>query len=164
MATDFRELEEFRDKIAALANGKSGEFCDECAEELAARLLAKAVRRTPVGNYEDAYELENDGEQKFLVMSGKVGGTLRKGWTTEPLERSGTQHKINVINPVPYASYVEYGHSQEPGRYVPAIDRKLKKSWVRGQFMMTDSAKEIKRKAPQIVQAKLNEFLNKELK
>ena len=164
MATDFRELEAFRDKIAALADGKCSDFCDDCTKELSARLLGKVVRRTPVGNYDDTYEVEDDGEQKFLVMSDKVGGTLRRGWTTEPLTRSGTQHMINVINPVPYASYVEFGHRQEPGRYVPAIDRKLKVSWVKGQFMLTDSVKEMNRSAPQTVQRKLDEFLNKELK
>ena len=75
---------------------------------------------------------EDDGENKFLVMSDKMGGTLRKGWTTTPVSIRGTNHNIDVINQVPYASYVEYGHRQEPGRYVPAIDKKLKKSWVRG--------------------------------
>ena len=197
MATDFRELEAFRDKIAELAEGKCSEFCDDCTKELAARLLAKTVRRTPVGKKPEIGEedyiddkgkahyvwnkqkmttavegvsgkkkkmLSAKGAQYQQNWNGYQGGTLRRGWTTEPLTRSGAQHNINVINPVPYASYVEFGHSQEPGRYVPAIDRKLKKSWVRGQFMLTDSVKEINRKAPQIVQAKLNEFLDKELK
>lgn len=164
MAADFRELEAFRDKIAALADGKCSEFCDDCTKELSARLLGKVVRRTPVGNYDDTYELEDDGEQKFLVMSDKEGGTLRRGWTTEPLTRSGTQHMIKVINPVPYASYVEFGHRQEPGRYVSAIGKKLKVSWVKGQFMITDSVKELNRQAQQTVQKKLNRFLKEELK
>lgn len=161
--TDFRELEEFRDKLEALANGKCSNLCDDIAKELAARLLAKTVRRTPVGNYENTYEYENNGNGGSLVMSGRAGGTLRRGWTAEPLYRSGTQHNVNIINQVPYASYVEYGHRQEPGRYGPAINKRLKASWVPGQFMLTDSAHEINAKAPQIVKAKVNEFLNKEL-
>lgn len=197
MATDFRELEAFRDKIAALADGKCSEFCDDCTKELASMLLTKVVKRTPVGkkpeigeeDYVDdkgkthyvwnkqkmttTVEGESGKKKKMLsakgaqyqqIWNGYSGGTLRRGWTTEPLIRSGTQHMINVINPVSYASYVEYGHRQEPGRYVPAIDRKLKKNFVRGQFMLTDSEKEMNRRAPQIVQRKLDEFLNKELK
>ena len=31
---------------------------------------------------------------------------------------------------VKYAPYVEFGHHQEPGRYVPAIGKRLKVSWV----------------------------------
>ena len=57
-----------------------------------------------------------------------------------------------VINPVEYASYVEFGHRQTPGKYVPAINKKLKKGWVPGKFMMTISAEDIQRKAPQIVE------------
>ena len=164
MATDYSQLIELRDKLEALSKGKSSRFCDECVKELAARVLSKTIRRTPVGDYSNAYDVEDDGENKFLVMYDKMGGTLRKGWTTTPVSIRGTNHNIDVINQVPYASYVEYGHRQEPGRYVPAIDKKLKKSWVRGQFMLTDSAKEISRKAPQIVQAKLDKFLQEELK
>jgi hypothetical protein len=69
-----------------------------------------------------------------------------------------------VINQVPYARYVEFGHTQQPGRYVPAIGRKLKKGWVKGQFMLTKSVKELKPKAQGIVDRKLDAFLLEELK
>ena len=72
-------------------------------------------------------------------------------------------HVINIINQVEYATYVEYGHRQTPGRYVPALGKRLKSSWVKGQFMMTDSVREIQARAPQIVQRKLDEFLQREL-
>ena len=39
--------------------------------------------------------------------------------------------KTEVIGTnVKYARYVELGHHQEPGRYVPAIKKRLKRSWV----------------------------------
>ena len=56
-------------------------------------------------------------------------------------------------------AYVEYGHRQQSGRFVPVLGKKLKKSWVRGQFMMTKSAKELSAQAPAILQRKLNKFL-----
>lgn len=197
MATDFRELEAFRDKIAALADGKCSEFCDDCTKELSARLLTKVIKRTPVGKKPEIGEedyvddkgnthyvwnkqkmtttaegasgkkkkmLSAKGAQYQQTWNGYSGGTLRKGWTASPINVMSNQHRIDIINPVPYASYVEFGHRQEPGRYVPAIDRRLKVSWVKGQFMLTDSVKELNRQAPQIVQRKLDEFLNKELK
>lgn len=34
---------------------------------------------------------------------------------------------------VEYAPYVELGHHQEPGRYVPALGRRLVASWVDGK-------------------------------
>lgn len=39
---------------------------ESCAKELTARLLAKVIRKTPVGEYDKNV--------------GKSGGTLRRGW------------------------------------------------------------------------------------
>ena len=68
-----------------------------------------------------------------------------------------------VINQTEYAMYVEYGHRQTPGRYVPALGKKLKEGWVPGKFMLTISAEEIQRKSPQIIEKfisqKLGEYL-----
>ena len=54
MATDYKQLIELRDKLEALSKEKSSQFCDECVKELAARLLAKTIRRTPVGMAPDS--------------------------------------------------------------------------------------------------------------
>lgn len=35
-----------------------------------------------------------------------------------------------------YAPHVEFGHRQEPGRYVPAIGKQLKASYVEGQYFL----------------------------
>lgn len=56
-------------------------------------------------------------------------------------------------------AYVEYGHRQTPGRYVPALGKRLKKGWVRGHFMLTISEQEIQSIAPQILEEKIKEFL-----
>jgi hypothetical protein len=157
--TDFSGLTDFRDKIAALGDGRCEKFCDDCNKELAAMLLAKAVKKTPVGVKP---EITSDTQNE--IWEGYTGGTLRRGWTTGEISRMGNKHTIDVINQVPYASYVEYGHTQQPGRYVPALNKKLKKGWVKGQFMMTNSVKELQPKAQGIVDRKLNEFLQEELK
>ena len=65
---DFRELQEFRRKMeASLNDDQINDFIESCAKELAARLLAKVIKRTPVGQYP--------------ASTGKKGGTLRRGWT-----------------------------------------------------------------------------------
>ena len=40
------------------------------------------------------------------------------------------EHTVMIGTSVEYAPYVELGHHQEPGRYVPAIKKRLKKEWV----------------------------------
>ena len=173
---DLKQLEEFRDRVQKVADEEQQRaFMEACAKELAARLLAKVIKRTPVGDYSDSYDVEDDGQQKFLVMSEKQGGILRRGWTThkagsgaEGMETNnvmdfvdslkinhfGDTYVIEVRNDVKYASYVEFGHRQTPGRYVPAIGKCLKKGWVPGQLMLTYSTNEIRKAAPGILEKK----------
>lgn len=173
---DYKELEKFRDKIEKLSKGNALKLYQECAKELAARLLAKVIKRTPVGS--NSYEnVEVDGKSKRQMV--KNGGTLRRGWTTKTekeaeagvstdakswanslkITKIGNVYQIEVINPVHYASYVEFGHRQEPGRYVPAIGKKLKKAWVDGIFMLTISEKELEKEIPKIIESKIMKFL-----
>ena len=103
--------------------------------------------------------------------SGYIGGTLRRGWTggkdqdarvyaqSLKVQHVGDKFIIEVVNPVKYASYVEFGHRQTPGRYVPALGKRLKGSWVEGKFMLTTSEQEIKRDAPKVLENKLKKKL-----
>ena len=122
------------------------QFFTSCAKELAARLLAKVIKRTPVGQYPKG--------------SGKVGGTLRRGWTAEQtsdaaayvnslnVTKQGNDYVIEIINPVEYASYVEFGHRTRDHT-----------GWVEGHFMLTISEDEIRKSAPNILENKLENYL-----
>ena len=158
MAFDYHELEAFLREMERLPD-EIDLFCLEMSKEIAARLLRKVIKRTPVGDYSDNYDLEDDGENKYLVMSDKQGGTLRRGWTVGPIRKVGNDYRITVFNPVRYAEYVEYGHRQEPGRYVPAIGKKLKEPWAKGVFMLTISEHEIDGIAQRLVERRLEEKL-----
>lgn len=127
-------------------------FVESCAKELAARLLRMVIKRTPVGQYPKG--------------SGKKGGTLRRGWTASKGRASakgyaesvtvnhfGNTYVIEIVNPVEYASYVEYGHR--------TADHK---GWVKGQFMMTISEQELEKMAPKILESKIKKYLGECLK
>ena len=162
-------LKKLQKQLNKLQQSEVEAFVDSCAKELAARLLAKVIKRTPVGDYPKE--------------SGKKGGTLRRGWTSKTHEEAaggtgkgsiaagkayadslkvnhfGNFLVIEIINPVEYASYVEFGHRQQPGRYVPALGKQLKQGWVKGRFMLTISEGEIQDIAPQVLEAKIKKFL-----
>lgn len=155
-------MKELQKNLNKIKDNGAEEFINGCTRELAQRLLRKIILRTPVGGYSDTYDLVDAGDGKFLVMSDKEGGTLRRGWTAAgslEVTKTGNVYKITIENQVPYASYVEYGHRQKPGRYVPAIGCKLKKAWVQGQFMMTISERELRKSAPKILEKKVMRFL-----
>ena len=143
---DFRQLEQFQKRLEKLQKADMQKFCRAVAKELAARLLRKVILRTPVG--------------KYPKSSGKVGGTLRRGWTGEqdmnatayaaslPIAQTGNTYTITIINPVHYAAYVEYGHRTRGG-----------KGWVEGKFMLTKSEMELEGQLPKIIEKKLMKFL-----
>lgn len=138
------DLKKFRDELNKLQNPDV--FAESCAKELAARLLRMVIKRTPVGQYPKG--------------SGKKGGTLRRGWTGESrssaqnyaesmkVNHFGDTYVIEIVNPVEYASYVEYGHRTANH-----------KGWVKGRFMMTISEQELEKIAPKILENKIKKYL-----
>lgn len=175
---DIKELQDFQKQFEKTSQSLQDEFLRACAAELAARLLRKVVKRTPVGEYPEG--------------SGKVGGTLRRGWTTGDektamytalfgggeggtggtgsqkqvfgkgsvaenakgyanslqIQKRGDTYVVEITNPVEYASYVEYGHRTRGG-----------KGFVPGKLMMTYSAQEIRSIAPALLRKRLEEKL-----
>lgn len=137
-------LKKFRDELNKLQD--PDKFVEVCVKELAARLLRMVVKRTPVGEYPKS--------------SGKKGGTLRRGWTGEKrssaqnyadsltVHHFGDTYVIEIVNPVEYASYVEYGHRTANH-----------KGWVKGRFMMTISEQELEKIAPKVLENKIKKYL-----
>lgn len=151
---DSSQMRKLQENLNKLQGADVDAFCEECAKELAARLLAKVIKRTPVGQYPSG--------------SGKKGGTLRRGWTSQKgagseglktrgasqfvdtlkVNHFGDTYVIEIVNPVEYASYVEYGHRT-----------RNHKGWVSGHFMMTISEQELQSIAPRVLENKIKKFL-----
>ena len=157
--TDFSELRQLSENLQKMEQVASGDFCEQMAKELAARLLRRVKKRTPVGEYESITYETKDG-RTYSFNEGKTGGTLRNAWTIQSkVTQKGNVYEIEITNPTEYASYVEYGHRQQPGRFVPQIGKRLKSAWVPGQFMLTISEQEVQNLAPKLIEKRLNEKL-----
>lgn len=155
-AADLKKLQKQLNKIQ---QGNVEAFIEECAKELAARLLAKVIKRTPVGVYPKS--------------TGKKGGTLRRGWTSNTheeaasggsgnakayadsleIKHNGNTLVIEIVNPVEYASYVEFGRRTANHS-----------GWVQGRFMLTISEQEIQQIAPKVLEAKIKKYLGECMK
>ena len=147
-------------KINQLNGIERESFFNDCTKETAGRLLALVIPRTPVGK---STKFKVKGKDGTMSDSSHYGGTLRGGWSINncQFESAANRHSVTVINPTEYASYVEYGHRQTPGRFVPAIGKRLKKSWVKGQFFLQKSEKALEPVLPKMVEAKLNLYLKR---
>ena len=153
---DFRQLVKMQERLQTLQQVDIDTFCKEVSKELAARLLRKVIKRTPVG--------------KYPQESGKKGGTLRRGWTatTEDeaktgsgkgknvkeyvnnlnVRKTGNNYTIDIINPVEYGIYVEFGHRTKDG-----------KKWIPGRLMLTTSEMELESQLDKIIEKKLLKFI-----
>ena len=50
-SVDLKELRELQTKLNRISQSDAEKFCESCAKEIAARLLRKVIKRTPVGDY-----------------------------------------------------------------------------------------------------------------
>lgn len=191
---DYRQLQRLQQELQRFQTAELDAFCRKASAALAARLLTRVIKRTPVGVAPNlgARTVKVTGQSgkkyKMLTRAGEIyenywagymGGTLRRGWTAKteqeaqsgggqdpvayaaslPIAQNGGTYTIEIVNPVSYASYVEFGHRQQPGRYVPALGKQLKVAWVEGRFMLTMSEQEIKALAPGVLQQMLEQAL-----
>ena len=78
--------------------------------------------------------------------------------------KRGHEYFITLRNNVKYASFVNDGHRQEVGRFVPAIGKRLVNGWVNGQYFVEISEVMIKPKIPAMLKKQMNDYLNKKLK
>ena len=128
MGIQYDDLSKFYDQMKLLEKDVN-DICEACAKEIAARLLAKVIKRTPVQT-----------------------GTLRRGWSGNvqnmKVKKTGDLYTIEVINPVEYAEYVEYGHRT-----------KDHKGWVPGKFFLTISEEEIRQSTDGILEKKIAKML-----
>ena len=132
ITVDVSELEAFQARLNALNSGQVKVFLSDAVKELGNQMLNLVKAKTPVRS-----------------------GTLRGGWSIQ----GGGGLSITIINSVYYASYVEYGHRQTPGRFVPVLGKKLVASWVNGQYFLQAAEAELRNMIPGILDALLSAFL-----
>jgi hypothetical protein len=191
----FDQLKEYAERLEKLTDADIEELCIKCSKELAARLLALVIPATPVGKNKYTYETKkiydywredgtddiagkrhryDTGKTKVVRHTVKMGGTLRRGWTSKthdeaasgtgkrgepakeyaaslPVRKVGDYYKIQIINPVEYASYVEFGHRTKSG------------GWVEGRYMLTISEEQLKQISPVVLQRMINKKLHEVL-
>lgn len=129
MGVDCRELKALKKKLEN-DTAAMDLFMRDSAKELAARALRKVVKRTPVDT-----------------------GLLQSEWSVGGVYREGDCYKVEIYNPMEYASYVEYGHRTRSGD-----------GWVEGQFFLTISEQELQRQSPAILEARIAKKLGEYFK
>lgn len=120
MGMDYAEFQVYRDNFVKMSR-MFDQWLTEFLNNEGLRFLAKVKPRTPVDT-----------------------GDLRNHWELTAITRKGDILEIEFINPMEYATFVEYGHAKpyKSGATEGSPD------WVEGYFMMTISVDEIERQMP----------------
>ncbi|CAI6087177.1 HK97 gp10 family phage protein [Cohnella sp. JJ-181] len=126
---DFGDMRALQLSLKEIERGFPG-FLVECIRELAGHLLAKTIARTPVDT-----------------------GLLRRSWQIGEIKWTPTGIEVEIINPVEYAMYVEYGHRTRNHA-----------GWVDGRFMLTISIQELERELPAFLERKLQQYINRHMR
>lgn len=107
-------------------------FVESCAKELAQRLYRELIQNTPY-----------------------ITHKLQRGWTIRNIRKCNGGYEVEIINPVDYAAYVNYGH------------RTIKKNgygWSRGLLFMEKTVRNIDKMSKPLLEKRLNHYLKEMLR
>lgn len=94
--------------------------------------------------------LRNRARVHTPVKEGKLRNSLR-----QEMPAHGKDGVVGFTRE--YAPHVEYGHRQTPGRFVPAIGKRLKARFVQGRYYLKAAVEETRPKFKEILRRKLEE-------
>ena len=131
MGFDYSEFENLRNNFAKLTR-EFDHWLHVFLLKEGMRFIAEVKPRTPVDT-----------------------GDLRKHWKLDGITRNGDTLQVWFVNPMYYATFVEYGHAKpyKSGAAEGSDD------WVEGYFMMTVSLEIIQRQMPARFNRQLQIFL-----
>ena len=132
-----RKTQELQDNVSTLNK--------TITDDLAQLYLAEAIANTPVG------ETKTSPDGKYRSVSEH----LRRSWEAERINDS----TVKVLNTASYASYVNDGHRQQPGRFIPVLGKRLTKSFVKGLHMQEKAEAATRRASDKIMKNALDDYL-----
>ena len=135
-------------------NSQFEEFAKHVNAEISGGQLKNEVKKS-VKNVGETYK--RNAEANTPVKTGD----LRRSWQLIGPIFSGADISIELRNSKNYASFVENGHRQTPGRYVPAIGKRLKVSWVPGQHFLQKATKQTSNQIPQLITPVMDNILRR---
>lgn len=119
---------------------------ENITDNLAQNYLAEAIANTPVG----ALAISPDGKYR------SDSEHMRRSWEAERINDS----TVKVLNSASYASYVNDGHRQRPGRFIPVLGKRLTKSFVKGLHMQEKAEAATRRASDTIMKNALDDYLS----
>ena len=145
VTVDLSGFDELLKKTQELQNNVSS-LNKTITDDLAQHYLAEAIANTPVG------ETKTSPDGKYRSVSEH----MRRSWEAERINDT----TVKVQNTASYASYVNDGHRQRPGRFIPVLGKRLTKSFVKGLHMQEKAEAATRRASDKIMKNALDDYLS----
>lgn len=97
-----------------------------------------------------------DGK-RFLVLTASEH--MRRSWQMGTITKKGKTFTLPVLNTASYASFVNDGHRQRKGQFVPILGKRLTKSWVEGRDITGKAEAAVRRKERKFIEQAVNESM-----
>lgn len=148
-------VDQWKDFAEAVAKTTDPKRIDE-AKTNAVRLMAAAYLRmaktqTPTGA---RGAVEVNGKEYHIQTEH-----MRRSWDVGTLERGARVYQMAVTNSASYASFVNDGHRQTPGRFIPILGKQLVNNFVKGKHITEIAQVYTESKAGGIIQRQTAELL-----
>lgn len=127
---NIKGLKDFQRQIEKLS--PPSEFVEAFANELAQRLYRELINNTPY-----------------------ITHTLQRGWTIKSIKKDKDTFIVEIVNPVEYASYVNYGH------------RTIKVDgygWCPGILFVEKAEDNVEKMSKPLLEQRMNDYLGKLMK
>lgn len=132
---DFSELEGLKESLQ-ISEIEFEDFLRSFLVEMANRVIVKTKRK----------QSGHEGEQYKAYDTG----AMTNAWQLGNIQGNGKEISIEILNPMEYATDIEYGHRIVRGG--------VEVGWYEGRFMLKTSIDEIDRQMPARYKKKLNAF------
>ncbi len=163
---DLKDFTEFKDSLIKLSqSGNIQAFNKKVVENMASVYVREAKLNTPVGKRSVKFMQYGKVQTKYFDSEH-----TRQSWSVGKYRLSDKTGKVEVFNTSSYASFLNDGHRQEVGRFLPWIGQskggvmqggRLKKPWVDGAYMHEKAEKALRKNAKRIMEITLKKWIEK---
>lgn len=131
---------------------KAREAMAQAVDNMANVYLRTAKKNTPVGQ-----RLKRKDPKTGIIYRSDTEH-MRRSWQVLDRQKKPRSWSVTVGNTASYASYVNDGHRQQRGRYVPLLGKSLSKTWVDGLNMRKKAIKATKKASNAAIRKALREI------
>lgn len=163
---DLKDFTDFKDSLIKLSqSGNIQAFNKKVVENMASVYVREAKLNTPVGKRSVKFMQHGKIQTKYFDSEH-----TRQSWSVGKYQLNNTSGKVEVFNTSSYASFLNDGHRQEVGRFLPWIGQskggamqggRLKKPWVDGAYMHEKAEKALSKNAKRIMEITLKKWIEK---